>query len=413
MAGNGVNGFRRESKVLHAWACLLLLAGSVQALTFSLNKNSFYKGEEMLVTGTASGLVTVSAASGEKQVFERKIPLDPDSNAFRFTRQVSMLDPKGSWDVQVSDLNSSERREVIVNPTRESEFLVLTFLSPSQGAYARTSSVGMAVRVTDAGKAVTDGIVHAWDAAGAKIRLNNNGDGTYSTTYKIPPAARAGRWNLKVTAIRESMPEEIGGENSVDLEVVETPLLVDVLEPRVEEFEVGKAISLKLKLSYPDGGTVTNASVVVTANYQLLSLKGEGLGIYSARFVPEVSEEELVEIRVEAKDAAGNSGQKRLNLKPSGYWMHVVKENAVFYFFPLLFIFYILLLTVKEIRFFLGRTGLRGKKQQLLLLKKKLQEDFYAKNVVSKQTYDLRNAELNTELNEVRAKLDLIEQKGG
>jgi len=164
---------------------------------------------------------------------------------------------------------------------------------------------------------------------------------------------------------------------------------------------------------YPDGGTVTNASVVVTANYQLLSLKGEGLGIYSARFVPEVSEEELVEIRVEAKDAAGNSGQKRLNLKPSGYWMHVVKENAVFYFFPLLFIFYILLLTVKEIRFFLGRTGLRGKKQQLLLLKKKLQEDFYAKNVVSKQTYDLRNAELNTELNEVRAKLDLIEQKGG
>ena len=93
--------------------------------------------------------------------------------------------------------------------------------------------------------------------------------------------------------------------------------------------------------------------------------------------------------------------------------MHVVKENAVFYFFPLLFIFYILLLTVKEIRFFLGRTGLRGKKQQLLLLKKKLQEDFYAKNVVSKQTYDLRNAELNTELNEVRAKLDLIEQKGG
>ncbi len=185
-----------------------------------------------------------------------------------------------------------------------------------------------------------------------------------------------------------------------------------MIEPRVEEFEVGKQVPIKLKLSYLDGSVVKNAAVTVTANYQLLALREEGLGVYSSKFIPEISEDSLVEIRVEAKDGSGNTGQKRLNLKPTGYWMHIVKENAVFYAFPLVFISYIMFLTVKEIGFFLRRMGLRKRKQQLLLQKKKLQEDFYAKNILSKQTYDLRNAELNTELNEVRGKLDLLEQRG-
>ncbi len=392
---------------------LLVLASTAFAVEVSINKNSFMKGEELVVSGTASGTVTVSAVSDNRQVFERQVTLQRDSNSFYFSRQISMLDPKGTWEVLARDSNSSAKREIIVNPTRESEFLVIAFLSPSTGAYGRLSTVSLAVRVTDAGRAVTDGIVYAWDAKGAKIRLNNNGDGTYSASYKIPPETPKGDWGVKVTAIRESKPEEIGGENSVEVEIDTAPIVVDVLEPRVEEFEVGKNVAIKIKLAYPDGGVVKDASVVATANYQLLTLKGEGLGIYSARFIPDVSEEQLVEIRVDAKDAFENTGQKRINLKPTGYWVHVVKENAVYYVFPLVFLLYILVLTVKEIRFFLRRIGLRKHKQQLLLLKKKLQEDFYSRNVLSKQTYDLRNAELNTELNEARAKLDLLEQRGG
>ncbi len=392
---------------------VLLLLSSALAVDFKVNKETFLKGESLEVSGGAAGTVTISAVSGDRQVFERKLPLEPDANSFSFSRQISMLDPKGSWMLSVSDANSAGKKEIIVNPTRESEFLVITFLSPSAGVYTRTSTVSLAVRLTDAGEAVTDGLVDAWDAAGAKIRLNNNGDGTYGTAYKIPPEAKKGVWTIKATAIRESRPEEIGGENSADVEIDSTPITIDVLEPKATEFQVGKTVPIKLKLSYPDGSVVKDASVAVTANYQLISLKEEGLGIYSARLIPDVSEEQLVEIRAEAKDKFENAGQKRFDLKPTGYWIHTVKENAVFYVFPLVFVLYILFLTVKEIRFFVGRTRLRRRKQQLLLQKKKLQEDFYAKNLLAKPTYDVRNAELNNELNEVRGKLDLIEQRGG
>lgn len=389
--------------LLLALAFAFLLAGCC-ALEAELNSRAFQKGDTLSVAGTAEGMVSIRALQNGKLIFSTKT-IPAEGGLFSFSRKIDLLDPKGAWDVVVSDANESLSEKITVIPTRQSEFLLISFLSPTPTSYYRTSGVKLVVRVTDSGRAAANASVYSWDFSGMKCSLKNNHDGTYSADFAIPHDALVGGWELKVVAAAYSGSELIGGENSISLDIERSPITIELISPRADEYNVGENLQIELRVGYVGGEAVKGARVYATVNYEPVELEQGDSGVYAGIFYPKAVKNEPLAISIRAEDGAQNYGTKTMLLKPANYFWWLLRENGVLYLFPALFLAYIFYLSARELHTFASRSALKRKRQEMLALKKRLHNDFYRRGIVSGANFGRRNAEYNAELNGLEAAL--------
>ncbi len=392
--------------------CVLLLLQSALALNVAIENRNLQKGQILKISGAAKEFVEIRATNEEREVFSYKEFLK-DANSFSYEREITFLDPKGTWRIAAKDAEQEFVNDIIVNPTRESEYLVVVFNSPAPTTYLRGTTIEINVKIMDAGSAVLDSMVYFWDVKGQKLKLEGKGDGTYGLPYKIPLDAKLGDWELKITAKKDREGENFGGESAVQMKIDSAPIGIEIVEPKIEEFELGQDIEFKLKLNYPNNEPVTNAVISASANLNIIPFTEEGNGIYIGKFSDIIKEQELLKVEINAKDVYENKGSVQKTLKPVGNWTNLLKENFVFYLFPAIFIFYILSLTFKETNYFFSRSLLRSQKQRLLLLKKNLQREYYQERKIEEGYFSSKNAECDSKLNEIRVKLERIEQQSG
>lgn len=393
----------------------LILSFDVSALSFSSDKSSYYKGETIVVEGTAKGTIDFNIMTREKlEVTKGKITGAIDGN-FSFTYKTSCNDPEGEWIITVNDSMDVNQLRVNVSSVLGKDrcrYLKIKFLSPSSSFLNRTDSFNITVEVTDAREKVNSAKVYFWNLDGMKTAMYRTGDGIYSfKNYYVKPNALLGERNLKVTAM--DVGEEVrGGEENIKFSIERAQIQFDIIQPKqLKEFIFGNPLRIELIPRYPNNESVREPSLKSSVGDERFDLnKSEG-NLYWIEIPTHELNNEIITITLEATDAYGNSGRRVLSLKPVGYWYFIIQQNAIFFVFPALFVIYILYLSVREGRIFFKRTSLNRRKKKLLILKEKLQDDYFNKQMITRKIFYDQLQEYDLELEEVDEKLSELGRK--
>ncbi|MBU2100758.1 hypothetical protein KKG83_00495 [Candidatus Micrarchaeota archaeon] len=389
---------------------LLFLVFFVLLLSFAFSlevgsvKGTYSKGEFIDFNGFSSGKVNLAfiAAPGEKKVLNSIV--QPDVNGFfSFNYFIPCIDPAGQWKVFVSDDESEKELEFYVNSSVECEYLRVDFINPSSSSYFRTQKFDVRIKITDAGKDVDNAEVYFWDFQGNKKRLYFEANGVYFfEEVEIPIDAEVKQWALMVTAFSPG-EEKDGGSNIVSFEIRKVPLQLQLVSPAIKEFNFGKPLDLKIRPVYSDDFSASGIKVWAEFNNQRTELEEISSGLYSVVINTTDLNAEIFYVNVFAEDNYGNTGSSSFDFEPKGYLYFYIAQNAIVYVFPVLFIVYVFFVSFKEGRIFVKRTLLTRKRKKLLILMKKLQEDYFNQQLISREVY-------NEQFDDYKRQLDQIEQ---
>lgn len=382
-------------------------------MQFRLEKQNLLKGENLVISGNAYNSLKIVALQGGKNiVFSDNVKLDWNGD-FSFSRQIVFSDPKGAWTIILSDASGSETTSITVSSVRESEFFLVSFISPAADSFRRLETVELTVNVLDAGNFVEDAFVYYWDASGKRQQLRQLGLGKYSSNILLPIDANLGGWQLIVTVQKSVGGEKRGGENVKSLKILPASILIDVLEPKVNEYVFGKPLAIRFKASY-DANIVLER--IKSAEIEFNGKKGDAVfsnGVFFFEIDPSVGKKELVpaEFKIIVTDSFENTAEKTLTLRPVGEFSWFLKNQAFFYIVPAFFLLYLVFLFQRELFSFFLVLKLKRRRSMLLELKKRLQQDYFSENVIAKQDYDQQSQQFDSELLDIDAKLTSLEQK--
>lgn len=386
---------------------------SVFALSFDLAKGNYSKGEFIDFNGLALGEVSVvlTASPGNKEI--DSFVVKPDENGvFSLKYFISCVDPAGDWKMVVSDAEEESEKAFYVGSSVECEYFRVDFISPSSSSFFRKDKFDVRVKVTDAGKEVNNAEVYFWDFEGNKKRMNFEANGIYYfENVLIPVDSELKKTNFMVVALSGGK-EKYGGSNIVSFEIRRVPIKIELIEPLVKEFNFGKPLELKVKPLYSaDESIVSDVKIWVEFNNEKFNLVKEQEGIYSLTVPTEDLNSEIFYVNVFAEDSFGNSGTLSLDFEPKGYLYFYIAQNAIVYIFPALFVIYIVFVSFKQGRVFVNRLFLKRKRKKLLILMKKLQDDYFNKQIISREVYAEQYDNYNNELDKLESEMAELEKK--
>lgn len=364
------------------------------------NRTEFLKGETIHFSGLCpegATEVSLSAAAQEKKIFS--FDLNCLEGKFSFDYNISFLDPEGEWTLALD----SEERKLTVSPSRESQYLVIRFLSPTL-TLERTQDINIIVEITDKGLPLLDGNVVSWDIQGNKLRLAHKGQGAYIVSTQIPFDAPLGAWNLVVTA--EKLGDSAGGESRQKVNVKEASILIEFIEPQVSVFGLDGEILVKVRAAYLNGEPLKDPAVTLYVDGESHGLKEAEESYYSTVYLPKEGVVGAQVLTVRVLDSALNeeANSKEIVLVKDFSWY--IKR---YYWLPLLVIgvfvaFY--LVTKSALRRRLETKNLKSRQKALEQRIKSLQEKYFS-GVMAKTAYRQELSKLEKELSEVKQELRL------
>jgi hypothetical protein len=385
-------------------------------LTLEVKGDSFEKGDKIVIKGNANVEVEVTAYNEERIVFSKKVPVE--GNEFYLEYETSFTDPKGEWKIVARDGLNTKEELVTVLETRESSFLSLVFLSPAPTTFRRTETIGVSVKVSDAGSPLSEANVYFWGADGEKINLLHKEDGIYSETYRIPENGISGPWNLTVVASHRKIGETIGGEGKIALYVEKSPLEIVLVDPVNKEFYFDKPMEIKVKVLYYDGSTMTDGNILVglsqVKDYGSFPMKSINDGLFTVSVPLMLFENQILSVHFEVSDVYGNSTNQIIGFEPRDYLFYLIKANILIIGVILIVGVGSAFLIFTKTKTHLDKKTLFAENKRLYALKKKNQKNYLVERSISRDDFDKRDAELDTQIRDVRnsmRKLDVEEAK--
>jgi len=398
----------------------ILLIQGFNALSIQTDKDSYFKGDQIKIQGQAVEYLelSITATKGNKEI--RNLKAGPGiKELYSFSYNSSCLDPEGEWLLTARDANTTETKKIYVSSSPEPgknycQFLKIKFLSPSPTKYIRTSSLNISVEITDAGIPVSKAEAYYWDLEGRKNKLFFVGNGIYSMkdqNYFIKPDAMTGE--AEITVIAQAFAEDKfhGGEQPIQIKIENAAINLEIKKPLGNDFIYGSPIRIELEALYPDGSKPINATVKFSYGKEQNIDFNKTKDFYWSEIPSFNLKNELIAIEIKAEDQFGNKGKTTLNLSPLGYWYFILQQNAIFFIFPALFIIYISYLSIKEARIFIERIRLQRRKRKLIELKKKLQDDYFNKQLISRQIFYQQSENYDSELDQIEERLQDLAKK--
>lgn len=391
---------------------LFCFVSFVASLSVEIPKGSYEKGEYLDLNGFSDGKVNffVYALPGDKTVLSSVV--EPDEKGFfSFKYFISCNDPLGEWVVLVKDDKEEKELRFSVNSSVKCEFLRVDFISPSSSSYFRTQVFDVRVKVTDAGIPVNNATVYFWDFNGTKKRMYFEGNGIYYfENVLIPVNAAIEKKSLMVTALAGDQQKN-GGSNVVSFDVRLVPIKIVLIKPLIKEFNFGDPLELEVKPVYSDNQLVSDVKVWVEFNNEKFNLQKNQSGNYFIVIPTEDLNAEIFYINVLAEDKYFNLGNLALSLEPKGHLYYFIAQNAIVYVFPLIFVLYVLFVSFKEGKTFVKRILYKRERKKLLILMKKLQDDYFNRQIISREVYFQQYENYNRELDKLENKITELKNK--
>lgn len=395
-------------KLLNLLFCLLLICFSANALTLNTDKDSYEKGETINVSGSSESAVRLTISNGKIKIAEEE--LIPEGNLFEFSYKSTYLDPSGQWTITAeNDMNRIEKDFEVRIPARGAYFLI-TFFSPSTGEHKRTKNIEINVEITDAGVPINSAEVVAYGASGERLQLEPKGEGIYYLNYAIPFNAPLGEWNLVLTAKKGYGNNLTGGENSIKLTVIETPILLEVVRPSTQIIGLGERTTIIVKPTYFNGKTVDESTTLTARiNSEIVDFARESNGEYIAYYTPgELGE---LKIEVSAEDSAQNEGSKVLTIIVGGWLEFFIGQYWLYLLIGIIIAALIVYKTQSKVIYDFRLNSLKKEKEKTKLMLKKVQEDYFKKGVIDKTNYEPTSSEYKKKLCAIDEKINVLMKK--
>ncbi len=369
------------------------------------SKESYSKGETISVSGECFDNVSISISSLGRQIIGQDIACQ--NSAFAFDYEIQFYDPVGIWRIKSLEGAKEDSSTVSVKHVRESQFYLITFLSPAKESFYRKEMVNISARIQDAGANVEDAEVFTWLPTGEKVVLAHRGEGVYGIDYEISANERIGPWKITVSAKKESDAGVFGGENSTTVRVDKAPIIVDLVKPNTKGFSLGTDIEVEINVSYEDGSTPENISATVFFDGTETEMAGQGNGIFT-HSIPLTKEDlGIKKIIVTVSDEFENETMLVHEITVSESIFSLAMDLAPYLVAILIVLVVVAVVVVPRFREKQDVSSL-AKRQKLLDSKViKLQTDYFTKGTLSKTVYDKKIAKYEVELREIKKKLKI------
>ncbi len=405
-----------NGKYLIIGIVLLILLPYAFGLSIQTDKEDYAKGETIEITGNCNRQLSnkLVMTYGAKKIFEKAVDCTL-LGEYSLGYKIDFLGPSGNWIIKLSAGEESVVRKIAVLHSPESAYYLVRFLSPSIGEYRRAEDVAISVKVTDAGIAVEDANVVCWDLYGNKIYLENKGNGLYSLQYEISYDLEAKEWDLLVIAVSEKDGKSFGGENSISLEITDAPILIDVIEPATQSFELTDSIPIKVAITYFNGKEIKEEreqlKAVVKINEKSYELEKIEKGVYQLNYKPESNDLGTLTVSFSAEDDAGNVGNKTINLVITCSLDCLTKTYGIYVLVLFVIVIIILIVSYSRIKYSIKLRALEKERGGTLDLIKSMQREYFEKKVMSYRAYKENLADYQTKIAELDEKIKNLKEK--
>jgi len=391
----------------YALACALifvfLFSGPAFALTINTDANSVEKGSSLLISGNSDmGTVKLKLFSGDWLVQETSAITDTNYFEFEFVPEYTV--PSGYWKA-VSEQNGRKAEALFkVENSPEAAFILIKILSPSKKIFSATEKISIGTKLTDAGKDVERAAVFAWVPKMGKIHLSETKPGFYSKDIVLPPTIPPGNYNIVLTAEKAfSHDKEYGGENILEIQVVRPEIILNIVRPAVSEVIVGKRVEILVLPEYSTGITAEEIEISASIGEEEISFIKTGEG-FSAEFVPEDSGKEKITLLIFAVDSFGNTGQKELELRLTGFEQSFLEKNLWWIGILCVLLAIVLGSAVYYCKKVRCRKGKSDRAKEIKLKIKNLEDSFYKNAGIDRKTFENTMADYREELEELNSK---------
>ena len=387
----------------------------VQALTVELDKQTYFKGQEMAVSGqcTANETVEVSAwtEKGKAKPFAQAVPCNAEGKYSLF-QGISFLVPSGQWTVKAVEGQASAEAETEVKPTADSDYYLVTFVSPAPVKHYKTESLSISVKLSESGEPVSGANVVFFDVSGEPRPLEETGLGVYSADYLVPFDAQGGNWFLHVLA-EKTGEKSLGGANTLVVGIDRADLKLEVLEPSISNFDLETEIPFKVKASYPSGKPLTGGKAWLEFNGSKVELQPvSGVeSTFAGKFEAEEKHIGSLSFALTVADSAGNEGKKVIDLVITvDRTALFLKNNGLIIVFALVLLGAAAYTGYSKVRGQLDRKSLLAERGRLREGIRKIQADYFDRMVIDKNTFKKRLGEAEARLIEIDK---ILKSQGG
>jgi len=288
-------------------------------LTLNLD-DQYHKSDLMKINGSltdsngnpiSNGLININLTSGD---WVYKLTARTNSTGFYETDYlISFANPDGDWTVSAvgSDdySNSGNSSTITTVSIPEEQLYNIRFYSPiSGGKYVRGQKVTVTIEVTKGGQGVSGANVTALSPSGQLLNFSEQASGLYTTEYDIPLNEPAGTWSISTQAVKLIDGAMEAGGDFLNVKIEPLTLIIDLLSPGGNLFNIGSLIDFRLKASYPSGEPLEEGTVKLELANKSFIFIPEGEGVYSTSL--DILEELIGtwDSLISASDLSGNSG---------------------------------------------------------------------------------------------------------
>ena len=351
---------------------------------------------------------------GGNAIFEDSLESDSEGK-FYVSYHTSTMEPLGEWKISLFGVDEkynllSVEKIIEMRGAKKTSFLALTIISEFLETYERGGDVDIIIGIRDTdGLTVGGAEVNVITPSGKLLELNELKRGEYSVAYKIEAGMDTGKHTFRVTALHSDENVVYQGSSEFDINVVETVINIEILEPEARHYRVGDVLEAKVRLTYPSGKAVNEADVRVAINGRELRLEAREAGIFAMERV--LKEEELgtVKLVYSAEDVYGNRHFSEMQIEVSGTnFLYQLQRNI-----GLIGVIVVIFIAVYAVfKFRKRRTMLEKRRDELIALEVGLQKKYFGGGDITKEEYAKLKNKYETELEEVKGKI-VKEQKNG
>lgn len=422
--GNYNITFNYSKKGIAFYDSIIININPELKLNLLTNHIDYIKSDTITINGSLTDLSNNPVADAliminltfQNWIYKLTTRTDQSGN-YKATYLVRFADPDGEWTIQAgaidnygnTGLNSTKVKITI--PAEQ--VYAVRFYSPISGSkFYRGQTVTVTIEVTKGGEPISDADVNALSPSGVLLNFTQQAAGLYTTEYKVPIDEPLGTWSIGTQAIKKVGTTTEAGGDFLNVGIKPLVLVMKLLNPTTNEFDIGSFIDFKLKVTYPDGTELSEGTVKLELAGESLLFFPEGEGIYSSTF--EVKEElkGTWDILINAKDLAGNSGLllKILKFKKQPWYVK--------------YMIYIILLSIvaavlisgaayKKITELMKIKNLNFYKDEVKRINKmkSLTEDEYFHKRIDEETYLNLMRDYEAKLIDINSKISVLESK--
>jgi len=400
---------------------------TTSSLTIQTDRNSYEKGQEIILTGTAkdpegnpvpSGTATITFSTHN---WTDAIQSTITNGAYSARYYISFDKYEGQWNITVTAVDSlghatstAATLALTVTTPAVSHSYTVTILSPLPGQiYKRGEVITFTVNIAENAEKVRGATVTVLSPDGSTVSLTEISPGTYSAGHTLDVNSPTG--NISVFVEGKSGENDMfkEGFNSLQITVVPTTLSLEILEPSGKNYEIGETIPITVQLLYPDGSPVEEGMISAITNGSNLVFKRIGDGIFSATYTPTETDIGSWNIQVSGIDVYDNPADlKKITVE-------IIPTRLSSYF---IHYWYVTVLLIIGIVLALGYSSLKISRvvrlrniirevAEINQLKTDKANEYFTKGEISRETYDSLMHDYESKLAKLEKKRRILKRK--